>query len=219
MGIRLTIVLAILPVFAALGILSAGIEYLLIKEEITWGMEEENRTIALGIAAFIDSDPSRIENIPKLLSQKSVSNIEILDPSNDAIIKSFGKNFSASPVISSTYPVHGLNGGIVSKIRVNNDAAALNAELLALSNSLILRIVLLAALSLPVGWIFGTVLIRKIQSSNTRANQILFNPAPLPLKTTKIRELDEVNEMLEILAALLEERRVYSRKREEESRP
>lgn len=216
MSIRAIILLALLPAFVILGLLSSIIEHVLVKQELTWGLKEQSFAVATGIAAFLDRESEnfteaehekKLSKIPFILNNGFVWRVDIINKTDGKIINSFG-NQTERPkqFIESEAEITNSAGSGIATVRVLTDATAIYTELATLKNALILRIVCLAALALPVGWIFGSLFIGKIKRSKLRAEQILQNPVSNTIRQTKILELDDVNETIEILAALLEER-------------
>ena len=242
MGIRVTLLVAFLPVFLALALLSAVVEHFLVKAELTWGLAEESRAVAIGVASFADGYQSeaeltkRFEMITKLFKETGLKKLEVVEFKKNRKILSIGeqgqipeisqdllstiKNGHAIQidpqdtaygfVSTAAAPIFDKGGQTVAWVTALLDATSLKTELAALYDSLVMRVIVISALALPVGWLFGTFMVRRIKSSRRRAELILSTPEPRTLRRSGVRELDDVNEMIEILAALLEERKRFS---------
>ncbi|MCB0322368.1 MAG: hypothetical protein KDD69_02310 [Bdellovibrionales bacterium] len=239
MGLRSTIILALLPVFLMLGLLSAFIEHYLVEQELQWGLEEKNRNVALGIASFLDESTAemtpeirdeRLQNMELLLEHPGVLGIAYLEPTNGTALRIWGDEqlrygisaqdlpnvaegmiaastgAAAEPHVSAIYPVRSNSGYTVGLLQVFIDARPMEVALGNLRQQLYVRVLAIGAIALPIGWVLASLLRRRIKRSVERAAAILADPTPEPLRSSGIRELDDVNEMVEILAALLEER-------------
>lgn len=243
MGIRTAILLAFIPVFLVLGLLSTAIEYILVEKELRWGLYEQSTSVGVGIAAFLDRNTpgdndrryaQRLRALTNVMPQGDILAIELIDLTTGKPVQQWGGASGANlnlndsvksrlqagehvldepsgtgraMVMESIFPVHNAQGIVSAGLRVLLDGRSLSHGLEELKSALILRVVLIVAVSLPVGWLFGWQLTRKLLQTRARCSNIVQNPAAHCTYETGIRELDDVNEALEILAALLEEQR------------
>ena len=91
MKIQTQNILAIIPIFLLLGIISSGLLFIAERQEILWGLKEEASSLAVSISEFLNGEKFEKKSSNKFLFQSNLK--EIIDANQAKRIKLYSYDF------------------------------------------------------------------------------------------------------------------------------